>query len=434
MLIKRLRVQPIRIVLLLLMAAALASTACTPNVNPTSILERPLPDISVISSFFGDVLGRQHSETAVSTPVKTTLTVGLVVPLTGSLAGYGARQKAAVNLAVEDVNSAGGINGTALEVVILDDAADSQEASILVRRLAEEDKVLAVVGPFSNSGFEAAAHIAGVLAIPLVTASATKPGVTEQNRPWVFRFSLVESVATSKAIEAFRKLYPNARRIVLAGDTRDSVSEYRVKTLYTAAVKAAGLEVIGMVPFETGTSNYDGIVAQIKALGPDGIAYSSSTAEAIGIAKELQRQGVKAPVIASFQNWQGPEIVLGGDVMDGWITAGTFDEDAQDPGAQSYLGRFAAAAEADPMIIKPVYSGVATQAYDTIMALAEVMRQTRVLPDTDIKQARLAIQQGLQGLKDFKGLTGQVSMLPGGDITFNPLPFVARGGKWILVK
>lgn len=168
-------------------------------------------------------------------PTGKPIKIGFITPLTWRVAGYGARQKIAVQLALEDVNSRSGINGSPLEVVMVDDQAD---------------------------------------------------------------------------------------------------------------------------PFETGTTDFSAIITKIKGLNPDGIAYSSLTPEALGFAKELQKQGVKAPVMASSQNYSGPEITLGKDVLEGWVASGNFDEDTQDPVARGVVDRFVKAGAADPAVHRAPLLGI----------------------------------------------------------------------------
>ena len=368
-------------------------------------------------------------------PTGKPIKIGFILPLTGRVAGYGARQKISVQLAVEDVNAAGGINGSPLEVSLVDDAADPQQSVTLVRRLANDDKVPVILGPLTSGAFEVAAPLANELKIPLATTTATKPGITDQNRPWVFRFAGLDATMTPMAIVGYKKLYPNAKKLVIAGDTKESVNSNVIKNIYPSALKDAGLTVIDTVAFDTGVADFSAIVTKIKGFSPEGIAYSSLTPEAIGISKELKLQGVTVPVVASLQNWGGPEIVQAKDTLEGWVAPGSFDEDAQDALSKSVVDRFAKIGEVDPAVGKPAYVGNWANAYDSILAVAKVMRDAKITPDTDLQKAREAIRDGLQNLKGFKGLLGSdMSMQPNGDVATNRMAFVAKAGKWTLIK
>lgn len=410
----------------------LAPTGAAPAATPTTVSSST--EATMPSEKPTEKPASAPSTPPVAKPAGKPIKIGFITPLTGRFAGYGARQKIAVQLAVDDVNKAEGINGSLLEVITLDDAANPRETVTLVRRLATEDKVTAIIGPLTNASFEVAAPLANELKVPLATTSATKLGITDKNRPWVFRFAGLDSTYTPRAIEGYKKLYPNVRKMVISGDTKDAVNENIVKNNYPKALKDAGLEVVESVLFESVASDFSAIVTKIKRLNPEGIAYSSLTPEAIGFAREVQRQGIKAPVVASSQNWGGPEIFLGKDVLDGWVVSGAFDEDAQDPLSKSFTERFARIGVDDPAVGKPAYAGNGANAYDAVLALAEVMRKAQITSDVDIQKARTAIQEGLLNLKGFKGLMGEINMQPNGDISTNSMAFVARNGKWTLIK
>jgi len=364
----------------------------------------------------------------------TTTKIGLITPLTGVAAAHGARQRIAANLAIEDFNSSGGLSGSQLHLVTVDDNADPREDVLLARRLAKEEGAVAILGPLTGAGFEAAAQVANELMIPLASASFIMPGVANEGRPWAFRFVLQDAAAIPRAIVGYRKLYPTVKRMLIVGDTKDPTNEYNVDSVYPEALKGAGLEVAGTVPFDTGTADFTAVVTRLKGLNPDGIAFSSLTAEAVAISRELQRQGVKIPVLASVQNWAGPEVILAKDTMDGWVAGGFFDEDTQDPKGRSYLDRFVKAGEADPAVGRPAFPGSWSSSYDAIAAMAQVLRAANIGAGADIVQARTTIREGLQGLKVYNGLSGEISAASNGDIISTPHAFVAKKGRWTLIN
>ncbi|MDP2663387.1 MAG: ABC transporter substrate-binding protein, partial [Dehalococcoidia bacterium] len=343
-------------------------------------------------------------------------------------------QRIAVNLAVEDINSSGGVNGSQLQLVTVDDNADPREDTILVRRLAKEEGSVAILGPLTGAGFDAAAPVADELMIPLATASPMMPRVANENRFWTFRFALQEALATPRTIQGYRKLYPNVKRMLIVGDTKDPVSEYNINNVYPRALKDAGFEIVGMVSFDTGTADFAAIVTRLKGFSPDGIAYSSSTPDAVAISKELQRQGVRTPVLASVQNWTGPEVMLAKGAMEGWVAGGSFDEDTQDPTGRSYLDRFVKAGEADPTVGKPAFSGPWSISYDAVTAVVQVLRAAKIDAGAEIVQARTTVREGLQGLKGFKGISGEISVSSNGDMITSPLAFGAKKGKWVIIN
>src|SRR3990172_2128653 len=244
--------------------------------------------------------------TAAAKPTGAPVKVGFVVPLSGALSSYGLLQRIAGRLAEEDINGSGGINGSPLQLVIEDSPFDPKQAVTAVRKLAEQDKAFAIVGPYATAEMEVAAPLANELKLVVASGSATQLGLAEANRPWAFQMNVRDATNTPPAIDLFKKLHPNVKRVVLTGDTKEAVTEYMVKDLMPKLLKEKGLDIIDTVPFDRGTTDFSAIVTKIKGLNPDGIVIASLMPEAMGMAKELQRQQVKAPVMTDGHPTGGP--------------------------------------------------------------------------------------------------------------------------------
>lgn len=369
---------------------------------------------------------------AQGTPIK----IGFVTPLSGALSSYGVLQRIAVRLAEEDANAAGGVNGAPLQLVIEDSPFDPKQAVTVVRKLAEQDKVFAIVGPYATAEFEVAAPLSNDLKVAVVSPSAMKVGVATKNRPYAFQMNLRDDIAQPPAIDVYKKLYPNVKKVVLTGDTKDAVAEYMTKEVFPKLLKEKGLEVIDTVPFERGMTDFSAVVTKIKGLNPQGIVVAALMPEAIGLAKELERQAVKAPVLASAHVTGGPIVQLGGTAVEGWVMPGLMDYTNPDPMVQSFVNRFFKAAAADDSV-KPKPEHLVTEGtyYDTVMILADIMRKAGVKADTPLQQARDKVRDSLQNLKGYKGVVGAINMAPSGEAERQPqIVLVAEKGKYKVVK
>lgn len=368
-------------------------------------------------------------------PTGAPIKIGFLTPLSGPMAPNGHPQKYGPIISVEDINNAGGINGSPVELVMYDSPFDPRQAVTLVRKLAEEDKVFAIVGPYATSEVEVAFPLGNQLQIPVVTATSTKPGVAAANRPWAFRFNLTDDLTIPAAIQAFKRKYPNIKKMVITGDTKSAVNEPIVKELYTRLLGSEGFEILGTVPYDTGTTDFSAIVTKIKDLKPEGLAISTLTPEGLLISKELARQGVKAPAVISAHVYAGAAFaVQGKEAVEGWIVPGFVDEEDPNPRVQRFVARYRQLAGADSQVPKPVFVTVEPQGYDAVAAIAEIMRKAKITPSTPLQEARTAIRDGLQNLKDFPGLVGTFSVLPTGDVRWAPNAFVAENGWWKRAK
>ena len=97
-----------------------------------------------------------------------TIKIGYLTPLSGRGATYGQLQQIAINMAVEEINNKGGINGSLIELLTQDDAMDPQQAVTQYRKLASEN-VFAIFGPYSGATWETVTPIANQLKIPTIT-------------------------------------------------------------------------------------------------------------------------------------------------------------------------------------------------------------------------------------------------------------------------
>lgn len=437
----RSRISLARVGVLCGLVLLLVGSACAPAVAPTPTPTKAPPPTVATATPAPKVEPTKPAAPAAtptlappSKPTGKPIRIGLIAPFSGPVAPYGLSQKGAVLAALEDINNTGGINGSPLEVVEVDATAPAETVT-MVRKLAESDKVFAIAGPLMSSGFDVAAPLANDLKLPVSSATANIPGVAGKNRPWSFQFMPSEAVGAPYAVAGFKKAYPEIKRMVIAGDSKNLNSYNSIKNVYPEELKKAGLEVLDTVPFETGTTDFAAIVTKVKGLNPQGLAVAALTPENLGFVKEAARQSLRVPAVSTVSLGGGPEITMDKEGFEGWVIPSLFDMATQEPRAKSFAERYVKFAEAVPGATKPAQVGAYGMTYDLIMALADIMRKNNVTPDTDLTKARTIIRDGLQNVKDFKGIGGQtITMQPDGSIAFPVEPYIGRGGKWVPLK
>src|SRR5690606_7519720 len=124
---------------------------------------------------------------AAGQPSGPPIKIGFIAPLSGPVAVYGAGVKHAPTLVLRETNESGGINGSPLEVVTFDSPNNPNQTVTGLRRLANEDKVFAIVGPYYTGEMQAAVPILKELKVPALayTPAASYPGLVEPNE-WAF--------------------------------------------------------------------------------------------------------------------------------------------------------------------------------------------------------------------------------------------------------
>lgn len=377
-----------KLVLAMVVVLALALAACAPAAAPSALKALP--------------------------PIK----IPIFAVMTGPAASSGAFVKLGAQVAQEDINRGGGINGHPLELVFEDDAFDPQQTVSLIRKFVERDKAFAFLGPLSGKTNNVAYPVANELKIPQFSYAIINPG-SPPTLPWVFRMGPSDEEMAPALTQGFKKVYPQVKKVVIMGDMTEMSTELWVNKIFPQFLPQAGYEVIATVGYPSGTTDWAAIVTKVKDLKPEGIALSAgAAANPSGTAKELARQGVKVPVMAAYQFMSGYSQMAGPDV-EGWIVGWPFDPNR--PEARDFVSRLEALAAGIPTLPKPYQPFMEASVYDTTMILARAMREAKITPDMDPVRARTAIADALRNIKEHKGIVGNVSI-------------DAQDAKWTVIR
>ncbi|MDO8689482.1 MAG: ABC transporter substrate-binding protein [Dehalococcoidia bacterium] len=374
--------------------AAATKPAAAPTAAPTAVATKPAAGPTAAA--------------AAKPPTGTPIKMGVILPLSGPQAYLGVMANIAINLAMEDTNAAGGVNGSPIVLVTEDSPFDPKQAVTAMRKLAEQDKVFAIEGPFASGEIEVAAPLAGDLKIPEVGPTLMIPEVLAQGRPWAFGMNFPHEIAAPRYIADFKKAYPNVKTVVLVGDTKERVTQYATKNVLPKVITDAGLKLLDTIEFDTSLTDFSAIVTKIKGENPDGIVVASLLTAALGLSKELQKQQVPAKVVTNNNPLSGSIIDIGGTAVEGWVQASLFDSEVADPVVQSFVKRVFDRANADPKVTAPKPKLLVTEPlyYDTAMMLFDSMRKGGVNGDTPLLDARQKIQAQFNAIKDYKGIGG----------------------------
>lgn len=332
---------------------------------------------------------------------KPPIKLGFISSLTGPLGSYGKSQELMVKLAVEDVNAAGGVNGSKLEVDYADAQMDPGQAVVLFRKFAGE-KHFAVIGPITGTQWETVSPLANRLGLPALTATAAKPGITV--RPWTIRLQPPDDYFIEAGFKEFRKLYPKVKRVAIVADVREASGKAGAEA-YAKEVKAAGMELAEIVEFSTRATDLSPVAIKVKGLNVDAVLVAALGPNALMLAKEFKVQGISVPVLASTLVWPGPFVYTVGANGSNWHTMGftTMSSSTGDNELnKSVAKRFVE--QADPSLGKPANVANWTMSYDAVLLYADIMRKNNIDGNTPPKEARETIKNEFMKLKTFTGI------------------------------
>jgi branched-chain amino acid transport system substrate-binding protein len=227
---------------------------------------------------------------------KKPIAIGVVQPLTGWAALGGKNVVAGMKIALEKVNSSGGVLGRPLNLIIEDGKADPVESVNAVEKLIRRDKVPAIIGCWASSATLAAMPIVKRNQIPLLVETSTAPMITDQKNEWVFRFTshndidgaLMEQYLVPKL--GFKK----AAYIAVNNDWGRSMASAISKIMEKTGGKVQLVEYAS-----AGETNYTPILTRIKASEADTMFITTSIQNVAMILKQFRELGMKMNVFVT---------------------------------------------------------------------------------------------------------------------------------------
>ena len=261
--------------------------------------------------------------------------IGINVPLTGFAAADGKSALTGAELAVEQANAAGGVNGQKVELVVYDDQASPKEAVPIAQKLIEKDKVvIGISGSYSGST-RAAAGIFQEAGVPYISAYAIHPDITRAGN-FVFRTSfvgLVEGRAGAKLVANLGK--KKVAIITLKNDFGKSLAAG-----FRDAAKKLGLEVISEYEYSIKDRQFGPIVSKVKSDKPDVIYASGYFFTAGPLVAQLRAAGITVPVIGQEGYDSQKFIEIAGPASEGVIITTSLDRDSSVPETRDFIAGF----------------------------------------------------------------------------------------------
>jgi len=352
-----------------------------------------------------------------------TIKIGHEVALTGPNATWGESEARAVKMAVEQVNAQGGVLGRKLEVIAYDNRADRLEAVNVAKRLVEQDKVVAIIGPAQSGVTNAIREVNNSAKVPVIATTATNPKVTVNDDgsvvPYTFRVCFIDPFQGTVAAQ-FASKDLQAKTAGILYDVGDEYSQFLAKYFVDAFAKAGG-KITTNEAFRSGELDFRAQLGKIKYGNPDVVFIPTMQKEAALAAKQARDLGIKAKLMGG-DGWGSPDLFdLAGPAIEGSyfvnITA------LEDPAIQGFIKDYRARYKEDPVLPNPVL------AYDAVLWLADALKRAGTTEGEKLKAA-------MEQTQNLQVLTGKLSIDPK---THNPLnkPAViqqTKGGKFVYIK
>ena len=332
--------------------------------------------------------------------------VGIVLPLTGKQAKFGEIEKLSFDMALEEINAAGGIKGRPLAFLYEDDTGVPATGSSVAEKLINKDKVVMLGGGYSSSVCKSLARVAQQNKMPLLINTGSSDEITEKGYDYVFRLNPPAS-EYAKGTETFLSEIVQPKTAVIIYENSDFGSSSASK--FTETCAKLGIEVGMSEGFESGTMDFRPILIKAKELNPDlvyMVAYVNDAPQIMKQAKELKLM----PKMflgngAGFTMPSFPE--TGGIAAENVFSTTLWYQTLNYPGAKEYYDKFLEKYGKDTE-----YHGA--EAYAAAYVMADALTRAEAYTPDDVQKALDATDMmtvfGPVKFLDYNNMTNQNSV------------------------
>lgn len=299
-----------------------------------------------------------------------TIKIGGIAPLSGGVAVYGAECKNGIDLAVEEINAAGGINGQKIEFICEDDEGDSAKSVNAYKKLVTKDRVKVIIGSLTSGCTMAITNLAQAQNVVQIAPAATAVAITDAGN-YVFRACYTDPFQGKIGGKfAYENLGTKKAAILY-----DIGNDYSVGLTdnFTAEYTSMGGSIVSKESYSTGDKDFNAQLTKIKAANPEVIYLPDYYGTVALIAKQLRAQGINVPIVGA-DGWDGLTDNAGDEVLNGYYS-NHYSENSSSAAVQTFVKSFKAKYNKAP-------NSFAALGYDCVYMLRDAMKASGSTDDS----------------------------------------------------
>ncbi|MDQ0625932.1 ABC transporter substrate-binding protein [Paraburkholderia graminis] len=290
--------------------------------------------------------------------------VGVTGPLSGQDAQYGEQWKRGFDLALEQINGNGGINGHPLSYDFEDSRSDPRQAVAIAQKFVDDKRILLELGDLSSGASMAASPV-------YQRAGLVQFGFTNSHPDFTKGGDYMWSTAISQAEEQ-----PMLAHYVTKGLGFKKIAVLYLNTdwgrtskdIFAKAATADGAQVVAAEAYQPTEKDFRATLTRVRGADPDSIVLISYYSDGAQIVRQARAAGVHAPIAAVGSVYSPKFLDLGGPAVNGVYTESNFFPGDPRPEVQSFVQRYRAKYGAEP-------DTFAARAYDAMILASEVIRR-----------------------------------------------------------
>ncbi|XVX21884.1 branched-chain amino acid ABC transporter substrate-binding protein [Actinomycetota bacterium] len=334
------------------------------------------------------------------------IVLGMLTPLSGSSAAIGPYMKNGAQLAVDEINAKGGVDGRKLVLKVEDEACDPKTAAAGAAKLVSSNIDISV-GGYCSSATLPTLSIFNKADIPMLIPAANSADLLKSKLPNVF---LVNGTGIQQAAAAAEFIKSEGAKAVALIDDNTSYSK-DITTRTDEDLKPLGVSVVNKQSVTAGESDYSGAVTAINRAKADFVYWTGYYQEGGLLIKQLRAAGYKGKIMVADGSVDTKLVSIAGGSTGEGVFATMTQTPQTIPGGEEWVANYKKSFNAEP-------GPYSTQAYDAVRIAAEAVKNAKSTDGAKVVQALEAID----GFEIFSG-----------KLKFTPEHTLSEGGFDILV-
>ncbi len=320
-----------------------------------------------------------------------SIPLGVNLGLTGVTAQYSIPQQQGIQLAIDEINSSGYLNGATLRGIYEDSGDNNEGAIAAMEKLIDEDEVIGVIGPsFSRQAF-AADPVAQEAGIPVIGVTNLAAGITAMG-PFIFRVGLLDDAQIRAAVEELHTFGVVNEAALIYSDNDDfTVTGAEVFREISAELN---IDIVREETFQTGEVDFNAQLTNLIAAEPDAIFMAALIAEAIPLVNQTRELGYEG-IIVGNNGFNAPGLLAeSGDNAEGIVIGAAWHVSSDNPLNMQFVADYQTRFNALP-------DQFAAQAYTAAWLFATALRCGDSAAPDDIRAQLTRIEDFATPLGDF---------------------------------
>ena len=344
-----------------------------------------------------------------------TITIGASLPMTGSVALNGEMILEGIQMAVDECNEAGGIDGKEVVIDAQDDQAEPNQAASVANMMSADEKIVAIIGSLKSSCTLAAAPIYEEAGVVALSPDSSSPEVTNAGE-YIFRIKNSDVVLAQTM----------AKGAISDGHTKFAIlyenNDYGAGVLEQSqiAIEEAGCEIVCTESILTGEqTDFSSIISKIRESGADAILMGVDYNESGLVMKQMKDAGLDLPRYATDGLFTDAFIEVGGEAADGTTVLTSFITSDQSENVQNFIKKYQEKYDGEmPSIFQ-------AEGYDCGKIVIEAIENA----GTDRKSIR-----DYMATMSYQGVTGDCTFDENGDVNIPLKRCIVEEGEFVLLE